>query len=57
MTFEEAFIQMDEAVLNNDSDSFIDANSKIQNKLGKESSFNSQSEFDEIMDSDDDFKL
>ena len=57
VTFEEAFIQMDEAVLNNDSDSFIDANSKIQNKLGKESSFNSQSEFDEIMDSDDDFKL
>lgn len=55
--FEEAFSQMEEAVQNNDSDSYIIANNMIQNKLGKDSSFNSQKEFDNLMDSDDEFKL
>ena len=55
--FDEAFSQMNQAVLNNDSDAYIEANSKIQDKLGKESQFNSQYEFDGLMDSDDDFKL
>ncbi len=55
--FDEAFTQMDEAILNNDSDSYIDANSKIQNQLGKDMQFHSQSEFDDLMGSDDDFKL
>lgn len=55
--FDEAFSQMDQAVINNDSDAYIEANSKIQDKLGKESQFNSQDEFDGLMDSDDDFKL
>ena len=49
---------MDEAVLNNDSDSFIEANAKIQSQLGKDDmQFHSQDEFDGLMSSDDDFKL
>ena len=55
--FDNAFMQMDEAVLNNDSDSFINANSKIQKQLGKDMQFNSQNEFDDLMTSDEDFKL
>ncbi|MCR5383799.1 MAG: hypothetical protein K6E72_04045 [Saccharofermentans sp.] len=55
--FDEAFVMMDEAVLNNDSDAFIEANSKIQNQLGKDMQFHSQNEFDGFMASDDDFKL
>ena len=55
--FNEAFDQMNEAILNNDSDAYIDANSKIQNQLGKDMQFHSQDEFDGLMGSDDDFKL
>lgn len=56
--FDEAFSNMDEAVLNNDSDSFIEANAKIQSQLGKDDmQFHSQDEFDGLMSSDDDFKL
>ncbi len=55
--FDEAFTQMDEAILNNDSDSYIDANLKIQKQLGKDMQFHSQSDFDDLMSSDDDFKL
>ena len=56
--FDEAFDVMDEAVVNNDSDAFIGANATIQDKLGKDDmQFHSQDEFDELMDSDDDFKL
>lgn len=55
--FNEAFDQMKEAILNNDSDAYIDANSKIQDQLGKDMQFHSQDEFDGLMDSDDDFKL
>lgn len=55
--FDAAFDQMNEAILNNDSDAYIDANSKIQNQLGKDMQFHSQDEFDGLMGSDDDFKL
>ena len=55
--FNEAFDQMDDAILNNDSDAYIDANAKIQNQLGKDMQFHSQDEFDGLMGSDDDFKL
>ena len=55
--FDEAFTIMDDAILNNDSDAYIDANSKIQKKLGRDSQFHSQNEFDDLMTSDDDFKL
>ena len=58
MAFDEAFDSMDAAVLNNDSDAFIDANSKIQDQLGKtDMQFGSQDEFNAFMDSDDDLKL
>ncbi len=55
--FDEAFTLMDDAILNNDSDAYIDANSKIQKQLGKDTQFNSQSEFDGLMTSGEDFKL
>lgn len=55
--FDEAFTMMDEAILSNDSDKYINANSKIQKQLGKEMQFHSQSEFDVLMESDEDFKL
>lgn len=57
IVFDESFTQMDKAILNNDSDAYIDANSKIQDKLGKDMQFHSQDEFDGLMGSDDDFKL
>lgn len=57
IVFDESFTQMDEAILNNDSNAYIDANSKIQNQLGKDMQFHSQDEFDGLMGSDDDFKL
>lgn len=55
--FDEAFTAMDEAILNNDSDAYIDANSKIQKQLGKDMQFHSQSDFDDLMGSDIDFNL
>lgn len=55
--FDEAFSMMDEAILNNDSDAYIDANSRIQKQLGKEIQFDSQAGFNDLMASDDDFKL
>ena len=55
--FDEAFTAMDEAILNNDSDAYIYANSKIQQQMGKDMQFHSQSDFDDLMASDDDFNL
>ena len=55
--FDEAFDQMDTAIMNNDSDAFISANEGIQKQLGKDMQFHSQDEFDGLMDSDDDFRL
>lgn len=52
-----ALDQMDIALLSDDTDAFIGANNKIQNKLGKESRFSSMDEFDALMSSDGSFKL
>ena len=56
-TFSNAFTEMDNAILNNDSNGFIKGNAQIQRLLGHEVQFNSQDEFDTLMMSDDSFKL
>lgn len=48
---------MDKAVANNDVDGFINGNSTIQNILGYDAQFKTFEEFDELMLSDDVFKL
>ena len=55
--FEEAFNKMDHAVATNNSDEFIEGNVMIQEKLDYDTQFRSQSEFDSLMDGDEDFKL
>lgn len=57
LIFDEALSMMDEAVKDNDSELFIRGNTKIQQKLGKTDGFGSQQEFDDLMDSDSDFKM
>jgi len=57
VVFDKGFEQMNIGIMGNDSDIYIDANSKIQNQLGKDIQFHSQDEFDGLMGSDDDFKL
>ena len=49
--------KMDEALLSDDTDAFIESNNVIQNKLGGETMLSSQDEFDSLMLSDGDFKL
>ena len=53
----DSFAKMDEAILNNDSNRYLKANADLQNLLGREAQFTNQNEFDELMDSDLDFKL
>lgn len=55
VAFDEGFELMDQGIVENDSDKFIEGNNLIQNKLGRESQFSNQSEFDTLMNSDDDF--
>lgn len=55
--FNEGFRTMDEAILNNDIDGYIKGNVVIQQALGYEVQFTNQEEFDELMDSDEAFKL
>ena len=55
--FGEGLDMMDEAIKNDDSDSFIKGNNMIQEKLGHKSSFASMDEFDDLMMSDDSFKM
>ena len=57
MVFGESLDKMDEALINDDTDSFIEGNNQIQNKLGRESQFSSMDDFDALMSSDDSFKL
>ena len=57
VAFDDGFNRMDEAILSNDPDAYIDGNLKIQKQLGKDMQFHSQSEFDDLMSSDDDFRL
>ena len=56
-TFEYGFAQMDKAIEINDSTGYIRANAEIQEMLGYYAQFRNQEEFDELMDSDTNFKL
>ena len=51
-TFDEGFKAMDNAILQNDVNSFISGNAIIQEKLGHEIQFRTQEEFDDFMSSD-----
>ena len=55
--FGAALDQIDMAIESDDIDSFIDGNKTIQNKLGRESQFDSMDDFDDLMLSDDDLVL
>ncbi len=52
-----SFNEMDEALETGDSDMFIQANVTIQSRFGREAQFETQEEFDELMDSDEAFVL
>ena len=56
-TFESGFNAMDKAILENDTDGYISGNVEIQKILGYDVQFTSQEEFDDLMDSDEAFKL
>ena len=55
--FGKSLDKMDEALISDDTDAFIESNNDIQKKLGGETFFSDQKEFDSLMLSDDDFKL
>ena len=55
--FSTALDEMDTAIANNDTDGFIGGNAKIQKKLGSDYSFSTQDEFEDIMSSEDAFKM
>lgn len=55
--FSSALGDMSAALSENNTDAFISGNNKIQRQLGNSDSFSSRSEFDSIMNSDDNFKL
>ncbi len=55
--FEKGFAAMDQAILDNDIDGYIRGNVEIQKVLGYHVQFTSQDEFDELMMSDEAFKL
>ncbi len=55
--FNEGFAEMDNALLSGDSDGFIAGNVRIQEVLGRKIQFKNQKEFDELMLSDESFKL
>ena len=57
VTFDVAVDMMDQGIVENDSNKFIEGNNLIQEKLGKEAQFKNQDEFDSLMGSDDDFKF
>ena len=56
-TFEHGFAMMDKAIEENDSNGYIKGNAEIQKTLGYYAQFRNQKEFDELMDSDINFKL
>ena len=53
----DSFLLMDKAILENDADGFIAGNVELQQMLGYDTQFTSQEEFDDLMYSDQDFKL
>lgn len=56
-TFDTAFRTMDQAILEQDGDGFIQANAQLQQALGYEPQFRSQTEFDALMNRDDSLQL
>jgi hypothetical protein len=56
-TFSEGFDTMDRAILENDINGFIQSNVVIQEQLGHVVQFCNQQEFDDLMLSDEDFRL
>lgn len=56
-TFEDSFLSMDEAILKNDINGFLSGNAEFQMLLGREVQFRSQKDFEDLMLSDNDFKL
>ena len=54
---EQAFDQIELAILEDNSDLFIGGNNMIQAMLGRQAQFTSQNEFDALMDMDDAFVL
>lgn len=55
--FRTSFAVMDRAILENDADRFIQGNADIQRILNYDVQFTNQQEFDDLMDSDEPFKL
>lgn len=51
------FDKMEQAIADNDVDAFIEGNNSIQSFLGHEVQFTNQEEFDDLMSSDEVFKL
>lgn len=56
-TFESGFLAMDNAIMQNDINGFLSGNAEIQKLLGHEVQFRSHKEFEDLMLSDNDFKL
>ena len=56
-TFEYGFAMMDEALINNDANKYIKGNVEIQKILNYDVQFTNQDEFDDLMESEFDFKL
>ena len=55
--FSESIEKMDKAILENDSNGYLESNAEIQKVLNYNLQFSNQKEFDELMGSDDSFKL
>ena len=55
--YETAFNTIENAIESNDIEGYISGNKMIQKQLGRNDGFGSMAEFDELMASDDDFKL
>ncbi len=55
--FESGINAMDSAILADDADGYIAANASLQESLGRHQQFHTQKEFDDLMGSDDVFKL
>ena len=56
-TIEAGFDTIDKAILRDDIDGFIRGNAAIQRQLGYDVQFETQDEFDKLMDSDEAFRL
>lgn len=56
-SFQEGIHAMDIALLEGDSNGYIAANMEIQKAMGRDVQFTNQDEFDDLMDSDFDFRL